>query len=557
MKLELTESEVRAYLNQDEGQYLEFKSLWDGPPDAKRLLSRKKVREIIAEYLAAFANADGGLLILGAEDDGTPTGHSFAEEAVEEFLRVGEIRLRPKIKAGFQRIFVEGKELFLFQIENSPRAVMANGGFPYRTGDQVIRLSEEIINTQKGIYQKVSFEVMTKSEASLDDLDFLLIEEVKRRTPYKNRSYKEFLYNYGLIDRRNDAFVVKNAALLLFGNPPILRWHPRAGARVFKVEGTARLHGAKRNVIEKRFEGPLIKLVEEVYNYVKTLIRKSERLHNLFFKEMPEYPEFAWQEAIVNAIAHRDYRITSQEIEIWIFDDRMEIKSPGLLVEPIKLESLLIRKSVHASRNPLIVRVLVDYGLMREEGEGIPRMFEEMESYYLRLPDLDITDDIFRVILWNTPIFDVGSPEWVDVIQKLPLSDKQKRILIATKAAGFTNKEYQEINKVDRDTAYREIHEMVEKGFVIHKGRGRGAKYYVILPERIDIEIFTERFPILRDMLSRQKTISNAEYRKKFGLSRHEAYRELKRLIEERYLILEGKGRGANYKAGHRLFPES
>ncbi|MEW6327951.1 MAG: hypothetical protein AB1487_10240 [Thermodesulfobacteriota bacterium] len=128
--------------------------------------------------------------------------------------------------------------------------------------------------------------------------------------------------------------------------------------------------------------------------------------------------------------------------------------------------------------------------------------------------------------------------------------------MIATKAAGFTNKEYQEINKVDRDTAYREIHEMVEKGFVVHKGRGRGAKYYVVLPERIDIELFTERFPILRDILSRRKTISNAEYREKFGLSRHEAYRELKRIMEEGYLTLEGKGRGANYKASHRLFPE-
>ena len=85
----------------------------------------------------------------------------------------------------------------------------------------------------------------------------------------------------------------------------------------------------------------------------------------------------------------------------------MEIKSPGLFVEPITLESLLTRTSVHASRNPLFVRVLADYGLMREEGEGIPRMFEEMESYYLKLPDLDIADNIFRVTLWNTPRFPV------------------------------------------------------------------------------------------------------------------------------------------------------
>jgi len=442
-------------------------------------------------------------------------------------------------------------------VDSSSRAVMTNGGFPYRTGDQVIRLSEEVINAQKGIYQKVSFEIMSRAEASIGDIDYSIIDEVKRRTPYKDRQHEEFLYNYGLIERKNGSFVIKNAVLLLFGKPPNVRWHPRAGVRVFKVEGTERLHGIKRNIMEKRFEGPFIKLVEDVYNYIKTLIRKSEKLHNLFFREMPEYPEFAWQEAFVNAIAHRDYRITSQEVGVWLFDDRMEIKSPGLLVEPITLESLLTRTSVHASRNPLIVRVMVDYGLMREEGEGIPRMFEEMESYYLRLPDMDITDNIFRVTLWNTPIFDVGSPEWVGIIRKLPLTDKQKRILAATQASGFTNSDYQEINKVDRDTAYREIHEMVERGFVVHKGRGRGAKYYVILPEKIDIELFTERFPILRKLLSTQKTMSNTEYRKIFGLSRHQAYRELKRLVTEGYLMLAGRGRGANYKASDRLFPES
>ena len=135
----------------------------------------------------------------------------------------------------------------------------------------------------------------------------------------------------------------------------------------------------------------------------------------------------------------------------------MEIQSPGLFVEPITLESLLTRTSVHASRNPLFVRLL-------------------------------------------------------------------KRILAATQASGFINSDYQEINKVDSDTAYREIHEMVEREFVVHKGWGRGAKYYVILPEKIDVELFTERFPVLRRLLSTQKTMSNTEYRKIFGLSRYQAF---------------------------------
>ncbi|MFQ5486192.1 MAG: ATP-binding protein, partial [Desulfobacterales bacterium] len=501
--------------------------------------------------------ADGGLLVLGAEDDGTPTGHFYPEEAIKDFAKVGETRLKPKTKTTFQKIDIDGCELFLFHVESTPVAVMTNGGFPYRTGDTIVRLSEEVINSQKTQNKVVSFEVTPRSEASFNDIDFYVVQEVKASTPFRDRSNEEFLQYYGLIESKNASWIVKNATLLLFGKSPLVRWHPRAGVRVFKVAGTERSFGIKRNVIETRFEGPLIKLANDVYKHIKVLIRKSEKLHNLFFKEMPEYPEFAWQEAIVNAIAHRDYRITSQEIEIWIFDNRMEIKSPGLLVNPITIEGLLRRKSLHASRNPLIVRVMVDYGLMREEGEGIPRMFEEMETCYLRLPDLDISDDIFKVTLWNTPIFDIGSPEWVSIIKQLPLSDKQKRILIATKDAGFTNSDYQEINKVDRDTAYREIHEMVEKGFIIHKGRGRAAKYFIVLPEKINIDLFTKRFPTLRSFLTKRESISNAEYRNCFQLSRHAAYDELKRLVDEDYLTLEGKGRGAKYKAGVKLFPET
>jgi len=88
-------------------------------------------------------------------------------------------------------------------------------------------------------------------------------------------------------------------------------------------------------------------------------IRKSEKLHNLFFREVPEYPDFAWQEAIVNAVAHRDYGDQGRGIEVWFYDDRMEVVSPGDLVPPVTLGQLRAGESVHASRNPLIARILV------------------------------------------------------------------------------------------------------------------------------------------------------------------------------------------------------
>jgi hypothetical protein len=81
---------------------------------------------------------------------------------------------------------------------------------------------------------------------------------------------------------------------------------------------------------------------------------------------MPEYPAFAWQEALVNAVAHRDCNEQGREIEIGFFDDRMGIQSPGELVPPVTIDKLKSRQRIHASRNPLMVRVLVDIGIMRE-----------------------------------------------------------------------------------------------------------------------------------------------------------------------------------------------
>ena len=100
------------------------------------------------------------------------------------------------------------------------------------------------------------------------------------------------------------------------------------------------------------------------------------------------------------------------------------------------------RARVHVSRNPRIARVLTELGVMREQGEGIPRMFAEMEESYLPLPEFEADDHSFAVTLRNRPIFDVGDPEWIQHLRSLPVNNRQRRILAARKGAGFTNGEY-------------------------------------------------------------------------------------------------------------------
>ena len=121
------------------------------------------------------------------------------------------------------------------------------------------------------------------------------------------------------------------------------------------------------------------------------MLRRPSRLVGNRFQETPEYPDFAWLEALFNAVAHRDYGVMGVCTEIHIFDDRMEVASPGSLVANLTLNELLRLERKHYSRNPRIVRALVDLGLARDQGEGIPRMFAEMADAFLPKPEIQAT----------------------------------------------------------------------------------------------------------------------------------------------------------------------
>lgn len=550
-----TEAELRALLLREEGQVLDFKSLWDKSASPARVVDRRAVRDWIAEYVAAFANADGGTLVLGVDDDGTPSGHGYPEEAIAEFLAVPERRLRPAVRCHPQRTALDGKELLILQVGMAAEAVMVDGnGFPYRVGDQVIREPQEVINERKAAYRRVGWEKRIQPDATMADLDFELARTFLKRTVFGDRPVEEVLERYDLTLPRAGGPAVTNAALLLFARTPV-RWHSRPGIRFFRVAGRERFHGAKRNVTQlSRIEAPLAAAISEAQRLAREQIRRSEKLHDLFFREMPEYPDFAWQEAIVNAFAHRDFEDQGREIEVWFYDDRMEVRSPGAPVPPVTVEKLRERKPLHASRNPLLVRILVEAGLMREEGEGIPRMFEEMEESFLHAPGLVVETGEFRVTLRNEPVFEGPSSEWQHLVQGLSLSVSQKRVLLAH-PMGFTNEDYRRLNQVDRDQAYREIQEMVGLGAVAPPGaHGRGAVYR-IAPDLHEQRVFLEaRLPALRHYFGQRPALKNADYRGLFSATRETARHELGQLVELGFLDRRGERRGTHYVPGG-VFP--
>lgn len=254
-----------------------------------------------------------------------------------------------------------------------------------------------------------------------------------------------------------------------------------------------------------------------------------------------------WEE---NAVAHRDYSIQGLSTEIWMFDDRIEIRSPGLPPEPVTLEKILKRERIHASRNPLIVRVLTDLGYMRETGEGIPRMFVEMERNGLYPPKFEIVaDSIFSVTLKNQPIYSIEDMEWLKQFEKIELTPNQKRMLLFARTHGnsFTNRDWQKICGVDIYTAAKEIKEMIRKGIVRLPRKG-GRVYKVNLPfeKKIIVEVPTE-YKVLKTLIEKKGYVKNTDIRNALGISRLKAARLAKRLVDLGLLNMVGTKKGARY----------
>jgi len=420
--------DVTPFLRQDEGQHFDRKSMWEGPQGAKRARDRRAVRDQVAEYVAAFANAEGGILILGIEDDHTLSGHGLPTKALASLLTTPQTRLSPPQPDGFE-VTVGNASLVVFDVPaaDAPVQVVGNG-FPLRIGDKTVQASETQIRALKLQGLAESWE-SRRSTCALDDLDRALIAKARQGAGLAALSDEEYLLKRKLADRRGNNVQLRRAAELLFARsgPD----HPNAGVRVFRVIGSERRTGPEHNVEERpRIEGNLPAVIDEAAAVVGSLLRRPSRLVGTRFRAVPEYPEFSWKEALLNAIAHRDYAVEGAGAEIWLFEDRMEVISPGGLLGDLTLDEVLSLRRVHRSRNPRLVRVLVDIGVARDQSEGIPRMFAEMEDAFLPRPEIEVSPCNVSVTLRNTPTLTSADREFVARLGSTEVSNEEFRALL-------------------------------------------------------------------------------------------------------------------------------
>jgi len=546
----------------EEGQFFERKSALNRSGPLPKPRKTAEIAHDIAETLAAFANADGGELVIGIEDDGTVSGVPHAEDRVQLLLGVPKDRnyVDPPIPCRARKVTAtDGVTLLYFEADWSPNVhLLADSRCLRRVQDQNAPFDKDQVRALKEAKAQGLFERTFPAGARMEDLDEALLTRFAEAES-AGAAFRNVLTRYRLTEGRNGHAVPTLAALLLFGRDPGM-WHERAGIDFVRWDGKERKTGAELNVSKRfRIEAPLSVLPDKAFEAIKPFIRERQQLHDLFFVEKLEYPTFAWQEAVVNAIAHRDYSIRGMGIEVWMFDDRMEIRSPGLPPAPVTLAALATRAPMHCSRNPLIVRALTVLGYMRELGEGVPRMFDEMERAGCYPPRFDaIGGAMVQLTLRNEPIYDRATLEWLKQFAGIELSGDQKRVLAYAHAHGdcFTSRDYQKVVETDIYGASNAIKDMIRKGAV--RSTDKGSRVYEVKEPLMSHPDMPEALIQLLPMLQRKGSLTNGDVRKICNMSRISAVRLLNELVAAEWLKGTGKrGVGALYSPGPVLLHQA
>ena len=353
--------------------------------------SARKDPKGLSNHFVAFANADGGTLVIGIEDDGMVTGIDAYEQNVNEILRVPFDFCRPSVRFSYEKVGCVDKDgkpnhLLVLEIPQSTE-LHANqqDDVYYRMGDksQKLNFDERLQMT----YAKGSryYEDEPVANSGLEDIDFDKVAAYCEKIGYKKSPQEYITQNKTFLVKHNGKEEMSGAAILLFGKDPQM-FFPRARVRFIKYEGTEAKVGTQMNVIKDvMFTGTILEMVEKSIDFVRSQIKEHTFLgQDGKFVTIPEYPEFVWKELIVNAIAHRDYNIKGTDIQIKMFDDRFCVESPGILPGIVRLNNM---REVHFSRNPKIAAYLHEYEYVQEFGEGVDRMYREMAEASLPAPE--------------------------------------------------------------------------------------------------------------------------------------------------------------------------
>lgn len=397
---------------------------------------RKSIRidaKTLAEPVCAFANADGGIIAIGITNTKKQIeGVDGNFSKLNDLLRVPIDYCNPTVEVRTEMIpckdmYGKDNHVLLMHVEASMQvhANQADEVF-MRVGDKSKRLSFE--DRTQLMYDKGMryFEDTPVADAELDDIDMDFVKEYIGKIGYGKTPLEYLKENKGFVREKNGNLLISTAAILLFGKYP-QTYYPRARVRFIRYEGIEERFGTQMNVIKDvSFEGNILKIAKDSIAFLDTQIKEKTYLgQDGTFVTEEEYPKFVRQEIIVNAITHRDYSIKGTDIQVKMFDDRIVVESPGKLPGLVKPENI---RSTHFSRNPKIAEFLKTYKYVKEYGEGVNRMFDEMRAIGLPEPVFHRNNFMLQTTIRNNEVIKFSKDLQCENVKKVLIQGEKVHI---------------------------------------------------------------------------------------------------------------------------------
>jgi ATP-dependent DNA helicase RecG len=484
-----------------------FSDLLAQPEGQQLAFVRGKFRpDDLAETLVALANAQGGTVVLGATGRGKKVEGLADLDVARDAALDAALICTPPLVLPLPAVVHHGEaSLLVLQVPPGlPHVYSVHGKYLRREGatDQPI-LPDALrrLLLERG---ETSWERLVAEGTALDDLDANKISAYVRRVgPAAEGDPLGFLFRRGCLTTTNDRrpttntsrlapsahrlvpdngqrttdYLPTNGGLLLFGeSEAVERQFPQCEITLVRYRG----RDMSDEFIREDIHDTLVEAVRRAEIWLSEHMRRGSRMAGLERQDWLQFPHGAVREALVNAVAHRDYTVRGEGIRIALFGDRMECYSPGRLPGHVTLQNLVAERF---SRNETLVQVLADYGLIERLGYGIDRMLRQMADAGLPPPEFRETAAGFLVTLHGQvgdDRYDVGgvnAEEW----RRMGLNERQIAALLhLAEQRRITNRDLQELAPdVSAETIRRDLADLVERGLLLKVGEKRGA-YYIL-----------------------------------------------------------------------------
>jgi ATP-dependent DNA helicase RecG len=419
--------------------------------------------ERMSRSLVALANARGGVLLV-------PLGEKPKASAAELRDRILQALLSTEPRLIVPLPYQVDDVLIVEVPEGLPNVYSLDGRYLTRENARNAVLPARELRELLLVRGESTWESSAPGGSSKDDLNWTRIEQYAEGVKQGDDSVEALLLRRGCATMKGRQLKPTYAGLLLFGRAP-QRWVRGAEVLCARFKSDEMDDAFARQTLG----GALPEQIKRAELFMLENAAVSSRIRAWQREDQTPYPGGVLREAVVNAVAHRDYRISGAQINVFIFSNRVEVRSPGKLAGHMSLKNLLRERY---SRNEAIVQVLADMGYIERLGYGIDRMVRAMKDAEAQPPKFEETDAGFAVTLFARS---VSADDVVASLGTSAQADRIEKMLAFVKKHGrITNRDYQELcPDVSAESLRRDFVEVVERGVLMRVGDKRGT-YYIL-----------------------------------------------------------------------------